>query len=269
MVNKNIFILSMVLLLSACTVNQDSPSISFVPHEKIEEDTFDIPSPQSGNYKYQETTVAASVYHTHISANSSVEGALPFFDIKGNAITDNVTPNDWCLTAIEGTGITTFKGERVVITYDGRRNGKREMHIDCAKVLGKEKFKTQGYHNFALTTAPYGKGIGDKGLVPYRTLATDNVTFKAGTVIYIDEFKDKYFQLKPGKWIKHDGYFIVVDTGSNDYIKEKRVDVYCGTDVYCFQDAKTSDSQHIYYLPAKIVTEPSVIERLKKLFVTY
>lgn len=69
-------------------------------------------------------------------------------------------------------------------------------------------------------SAPYGYGLGENILVPFRSVAVDPEVVPIGTRVYIP--KAKGIPLPDGSI--HDGYFMAVDIG--DAIKNKRIDIF-------------------------------------------
>ena len=100
--------------------------------------------------------------------------------------------------SIEGTG-KLMDGR--VINFQGRKNGTTRWQP---------------------TIHPYGRGIGNCALVPFRTIAVDPTRIALGSVIYIDETVG----MKLPDGTIHDGIWRAEDIGSA--IQHDRVDIFVG-----------------------------------------
>ncbi len=74
--------------------------------------------------------------------------------------------------------------------------------------------------------APYGRGSTRFRLVPYRSIAADRSVFPAGTVLYIPELRGKVLTAPDGTSFTHDGYVMVVDSGSG--VRGHHIDFFAG-----------------------------------------
>lgn len=221
---------------------------------------FSIPPPISATLKSQR--VWATHYFVH--AAPSTPSGIPFRDKSGKAISDGVSPRDWCLAAIEGTVQVEQNGERRTLNYGGIGT---KMQIDCASVLKinpliKPWINATGKSYFTKSIGTYGDGVGGYRLVPFRTIAVDNKTFPPGTVIFIPKAQGVEIILPTGVTVKHDGYFFAGDTGGA--IKNSHIDVFCGiTEKNCFPEFVKSDAASKFDVIE--VTDKAIIQRLAEL----
>ncbi|NRT56449.1 3D domain-containing protein [Sphaerotilus uruguayifluvii] len=167
--------------------------------------------------------------HYFVHAAPSTPTGIPFQDKTGTALSDKVSPRDWCLAAIEGTVQVDFNGEPRTLNYGGIGS---KNNVDCAAVLRIDPLKKPwitrtGKSFFTKANGIYGDGITGYQLIPFRTIAVDRKTLPYGSVIYIPTARGIEIQLPTGLTAKHDGYFFAGDTGGA--IKGQHIDVFCGT----------------------------------------
>ena len=200
--------------------------------------------------------------HYFVHAASAAPTGVPFRDKSGRTISDNVSPRDWCLGAIEGTVQITLNGEIRTLNYGGL--GQKSM-VDCAAALKIDPVKkpwitSTGRSFFSVAAGPFGDGVKGYRLVPFRTIAVDSTTFPFGTVLFIRKAQGVEVTLPSGAIIKHDGYFFAGDTGGA--IKGRHIDVFCGaTPVNCFPGFIRSDETKTF--SASVILDAAVVERLK------
>ena len=96
--------------------------------------------------------------------------------------------------------------------------------VDCKKIFKPDVSKSK----FRQAVGPYGDGLDQYILSPYRTIATDQTKLPIGTVIYIPAARGAQIKLASGRIIIHDGYFFSGDKGGA--IKDNHIDVFIGTD---------------------------------------
>lgn len=225
-----------------------------------EQADFDLPDPSQN--AGQPLQLWATHYFVH-SAPSAPSG-LPFRDRSGKSLSDNVSPRDWCLGAIEGTIQVPAKNGLRTLNYSGIGGSSQ---VNCASVLKIDPAKKPwilgvGRSYFASAKGAYGDGVLDYRLVPYRTIAVDKNTIRFGTVLFVPQAKGVEIHLPSGDTIKHDGYFFAGDTGGA--IKGKHIDVFCGTSATnCFPNFISSDESKTF--DAIVVTDPGIVAKLRAL----
>ncbi|MFB0712867.1 3D domain-containing protein [Buttiauxella noackiae] len=224
---------------------------------------FDLPPP---TYSQIEGTirVAATRYYVQIVPPSTAEDSIPYRDIKGNPVSDRVSPYNWCLGAIEGSISTTFNGKPVILNYhDFKRESK--YYVRCTDYIVNGSRGIDGATRYKITNAKYGKGVNDWFLVPYRTIATDPLYIKHGEVIYIEKARGQNITLPSGKVVKHDGYFYAGDRGARDVVKGKLIDIFCGFAPNCLSKQVTiSTKNDLRLMDAKVINDENIKKRLEQ-----
>jgi 3D (Asp-Asp-Asp) domain-containing protein len=221
---------------------------------------FDLPSPSEGTGR--KVQLWATHYFIH-QAKPAAAG-LPFKDSAGKLLSDNVSPRDWCLGAIEGTIYVQYRSMPRTINYSGKG---MTSQVDCAAVLRINQSKKPwiasiGKSYFSLAKGPYGDGVQGYKLRPYRTIAVDKNIIPYGTVLFVPKAKGSTIQLPSGVAVTHDGYFFAGDTGGA--IKGNHIDVFCGNQSEnCFPDFIASNPNQT--VEAIIIDDASIISTLRQL----
>lgn len=230
------------------------------------QDTFDIKPPPDGSSG--ETVQVWSTSYVRVEPTSDTNG-VPFRDINGIPISDNVKKRSWCKGAQEGSIKTTFMGEEIILTHAGDFKKRSPDYIDCDAVFEThtDTLSSYGLSYHAKTNAPFGLGINNYFLVPYRTIAVQmkgNKYFKfsPGDVIYIkDATRITVIDPYTGKKYKHDGYFFVGDVGGK--VKGMHIDTFCGSKTDCLPPFTGSSDDKYVLSTAVMITDPAIKEKLK------
>lgn len=218
---------------------------------------FSIPPPS------QEASQRLQLWATHyfVHAAPSTPTGTPFQDKAGTALSDNVSPRDWCLAAIEGTVQVKFNGEPQTLNYGGVGT---KTKVDCAAILKINPLKNPwingtGKSFFKKAGGTYGDGVKGYRLVPFRTIAVDKKTIPFGSVIFIPGAQGIEIQLPTGMTAKHDGYFFAGDTGGA--IKGSHIDVFCGaSSKNCFPGFVRN--HETFKFDAFVVSDKEIIKQL-------
>lgn len=180
-------------------------------------------------------------------------GDVPLRDIEGKILGPKLSLQEWCKSALEGS-IRIISKNRAPRTYNYDVSNDLFPN-DCSPFykfnLGKTKFK--------LANGPFGDGVRNFILRPYRTIATDPTVIPTGTVLYIPEARGAIIQVSKTETIIHDGYFFAGDMGGA--IKSFHIDVFIGTsERSTFFPWITHNSE----IPFKafVVKDPHIIEQL-------
>ncbi|WP_313237965.1 3D domain-containing protein [Delftia acidovorans] len=219
---------------------------------------FSFPTPAANGAKGHQ--LWATHYFVHVAP--SVSSGIAFTDSAGNAVSEKVSPRDWCLAAIEGTVQVTVNGQPRTLNYGG--TGKK-LVVDCAATLkinpSKKPWITSiGKSYFTEAKGQYGDGVKGYQLVPLRTIAVDRRTIPYGTVIFIPQARGAEIALPSGEFAKHDGYFFAADTGGA--IKGHHIDFFCGvTESNCLPTLIGNDEKKTF--DAVEVTDSAIIEKLR------
>jgi len=188
-------------------------------------DDFAFPPPKTDALPAPDS-LWATYYYVHTAVEA--ESGLPYRDMKGAALTRNISLRDWCLGAIEGTiQVISPEGSKT-LNFAGTLS---KAQVDCATVLKIDPSKrpwitSVGKSAFASAHGTYGDGVDGYQLVPWRTVAVDPTKIPVGSVVYIPAARGLPVTVAPGTTIKHDGYFFAADGGGA--IKGSHIDVFCG-----------------------------------------
>jgi 3D (Asp-Asp-Asp) domain-containing protein len=170
---------------------------------------------------------------------SHLEDGIELRDLNGVALGPKLSHRQWCDSAMEGSVQVQFNGEWKTYNYAGTSG---TSQVDCSRYfkhpVGRTRFKP--------ARGPFGDGVRNFILSPYRTIAVDPDVIPYGTVIYIDAARGLPFVMPDGTRRTHDGYFFAGDTGG--LIRDNHVDVYLGIDFVTPFDWITSNSgSRIHY----------------------
>jgi len=222
---------------------------------------FLIPEPPAGSGKSLQ--LWATNYYVHIIESASQ--GIPFKNGKGEIISDNVTPKEWCLAAIEGTTMVPFNGDMVMLNYAGKGG---TSQVDCARSLnidatkpGKQWILATGKSYFTRARGDYGDGVQGFKLVPYRTIAVDKSLIPYGTALFIPKARGIDVTLPNGERVNHDGYFFAADKGGA--IKGNHIDVFCGMVKSCLRSIATGNPAKTF--SAVVITDSKVVNMLRKM----
>lgn len=272
---REVLITLILTVVSLCTLSseaeditdtnaksQNKPITPTARKENFSQDSFNFPPPTSSQIT-KKISVAASRYYVAIVNADSSKGSIPYRDISGNPISDNVTPKDWCRGAIEGSILTTFNGKRVILNFVNVKNNPK-FNVNCVAIPRSGSSKHDGKSRYKITNARYGLGTNNWFLVPYRTIAVDSKYIKYGSVIFIPKARGKLITLPSGEKIHHDGYFFAGDRGNSEKIKGERIDIFCTFDENCLHDVATSTHEVKFPMDAQVITNPEIEAELKQ-----
>jgi len=192
-----------------------------MPDETIIHDLFDFPAPAENNI-VKKLSLWATHYYVHkVKATDNGE---PLLDMSGKELGPKIPARDWCLAAVEGTiGVEDKDGQIKTYNYAGTGN---KIQVDCSKVV--PNLPATGKVRWRVSNGPYGDGVKDMILVPFRSIAVDKkqtpISYKS--VIYIPAARGVKITLPSGTVVEHDGYFYAADTGGA--IKNTHIDVFGG-----------------------------------------
>lgn len=223
--------------------------------DPLERDQFDFPVPKSSDIN-KKKNLWATYYYLPLLKDGS--GTFPLRDMNGVELGPRLTLREWCDSAMEGSVRVTFKdGVSKTYNYAGVKDYE---NVDCSSIFRINVSKTK----FREANGPYGDGIKNFILVPYRTLATDREQIAPGTVLYIPEARGAIINLSSGRVIKHDGYFFAGDVGGA--IKGNHIDVFIGTSKKAdFFPWIKSTAEKTF--SAVVINDQKIIERLNSLHV--
>lgn len=116
------------------------------------------------------------------------------------------------------------------------------------------------YVRFTPSDTPYGEGVSDYRLVPYRTLAVDESEIPIGTVLYVPAARGCLLTLPDGRHVRHDGYFFAGDDGYG--VRGNHLDVFIGISSDCPFPWVVSRPYGTF--PAYAVTDPTIVDALRR-----
>ncbi len=251
-------IVATVLLLVFSTVSCSTEKILRMDSsDPLARDTFSFPEPTANDLSNKLTLWATYYYLPQIQDGS---GNFAMRDVLGAELGPKLSLKDWCDSAMEGSvRIVNKNGQITTYNYAGVSS---DFKVDCSSVFRFDVSRTK----FHEANGPYGDGIQDYILSPYRTLATDATKIAPGTVIYIPEARGAKITLDDGRVITHDGYFFAGDKGGA--IKDSHIDVFIATHKSApfFPWIKSSQDKTF---SAFVITDKNIIYELTQLHTLY
>lgn len=226
-------------------------------NDPLSRDTFSFREPTSNDLSVK-ITLWGTYYYLPQLGDSSGDFALR--DMNNMELGPRLSLNGWCASAMEGSvRIMDKNGDGKTFNFAGVTP---ENPVDCKKIFKINVSKTK----FREANGPYGDGLDEYILSPYRTLATDKLIIPPGTVLYIPEARGAKIILNSGRVITHDGYFFAGDKGGA--IKENHVDVFIGinTNAPFFPWIKSNKDKTFN---AYVVTDKKIISDLTELHTTF
>jgi hypothetical protein len=187
--------------------------------------TFDLPEPTDLPADSKRTLWATQYFIQPINAVPSGE---PLLDKNGNSLGPMVSARDWCKGAIEGTlSVKTLDGQIKLFNFAGKG---ANAQVNCRTVLGSPGLSLSiNKSRFTLARGPFGDGVRDLFLVPFRTIAIDTGQLNGlrfESTLFIPAARGTELTMPSGRKVVHDGYFFAADTGG--MIKGNHIDVFTG-----------------------------------------
>jgi 3D (Asp-Asp-Asp) domain-containing protein len=157
----------------------------------------------------------ATQYFTPLldAAPEELSAAFPLLGVSGDALSPRLSQGDWCKAVLQGSvTIREADGTESAYVYV---DAKGPEQANCDDHLGKLSDGVKLASRFARFRKlhhPYGCGLRDIPLLPYRTLAVDLDVIPLNTVLYAPALRGQTFELD-GKTHVHDGYVFAGDKG--------------------------------------------------------
>ena len=210
-----IFVLSIFFLVVFPSVSTSLEVSSPILSDPLAKDTFSFQEPSEKNLS--DKLVLWATYY-YLPEFMDGQGDFALRDMNNIELGPKLTREDWCDAAMEGSvRIKDKTGLGKTFNYAGLT---AENGVDCSLSFKMDVSRTK----FREAHGPYGDGIEDYILVPYRTIATDIQKIAPGTVLYIPSARGANITLPSGRVIIHDGYFFAGDKGGA--IKNNHIDVF-------------------------------------------
>jgi len=245
------------LLCSCATASlhqkADNGDVEAQRGDPLAKDTFSFREPTLNDLSSKVSLWATYYYLPQMTDNT---GSFALRDLRSMELGPRLSLKDWCNSALEGSvRIVGKDGEARTYNYAGVTS---DNTVDCKKVFKFDVSRTK----FREAHGPYGDGLDNIILAPYRTLATDLGRIATGTVLYIPAARGAKITLPSGRVITHDGYFFAGDKGGA--IKDNHVDVFIGTHTSApFFPWVKSNAEKTF--EAYIVTDKKIISDLTEL----
>jgi 3D domain len=189
------------------------------------EPTFNLPEPATLRPETKRKLWATQYFVPSVKAIASGQ---PLLDMSGEPLGPQLSPADWCKCAIEGTMLVkTLDGKAKLFNFAVRGN---QSQVNCRAVLNSNNLSTSiNKSRFTLAGGPFGDGVRNLFLVPFRSIAIDKRQLnglKFETAIFVPAARGTKLTLPSGREVVHDGYFFAADTGG--MIKDNHIDVFTG-----------------------------------------
>lgn len=211
---------------------------------------FTLPEPQ--NLSNSMTLWATWYYLPQVE---SITDGIPLRDLNGNPLGPKLSKRNWCDSAMEGSvRVSNVETNGVTYNYAGKSD---DYYVDCTEYFPSHPLT--GKVKFRKANGPYGDGVSNYYLLPYRTIAVDKNQIPYGTVIYIPSARGTNVILPDGIVKTHDGYFFAGDTGGA--ITGTHIDVFIGNATSCPFSWVGSSSSRTF--TAYKITDQTIINTLK------
>ncbi len=168
-----------------------------------------------------------------------------FYYVAPEAEMDSTLPLDAAVRTLEGAVIARVpRAFKKAMDIEGTGRLRDGRVVNFAGVVEREI-------RYQETVHPWGRGVGDCPLVPFRSVAVDRTKVALGSTVYIEETAGK--RLPDGTF--HDGLWRADDVGGA--IKQDRVDLFTG-DGYRSGDLLTQwGIRHMNPITLRLVAPPA------------
>ncbi len=247
---KNSLVISIIFLCSCASAKTHQLPYT---NDPLSRDTFSFHEPTPNDLSKKMILWGTYYYLPQINDG---EGDYALRDMSNNELGPRLSLQQWCNSAMEGSvRVLNPKSDAKTFNYAGVTS---DNNVDCKKIFKFDVSKTK----FRQAFGPYGDGLDDFILAPYRTIATDLGQITPGTVLYIPKARGAKIILDSGRVIIHDGYFFAGDKGGA--IKNNHIDVFIGTHQSApfFPWIKSNPNQTF---DAYIVSDQKIISDLNEL----
>jgi 3D (Asp-Asp-Asp) domain-containing protein len=237
---------------SAATAPPPAETIEAPPSPAVPGDTFTfaVPGAQGEALTLWGTNYYTPVYTPAPEGAEGAEGALPLLDVNNAPISPPLSRVNWCNVALQGTAmIRTADGSAtayVIADWSGAEQ------TNCDDRLGNlsDSIKLRSRQSrYKAVLHPYGCGVQDMPLIPFRTIAVDRRQIPYRSVLYIPALRGLSFTLE-GQSFTHDGYVFAGDRGGA--IVGNHIDFFSGNqqrspfpDVIASNETKTFEAFRI------------------------
>jgi 3D (Asp-Asp-Asp) domain-containing protein len=185
---------------------------------------FGFPAPGGGDLQAGPHLVWFTNYYTPVYHEQD-EG-IPLLGADNLPISGEITRQQWCDVALQGSAsLLDRSGQATPYVYlDSQGPEQANCDAQLGDLSDRIKRATRRIR-FRAVAHPYGCGVADYPLIPFRTVAVDRNTIPYGTVLYVPAFRDQPFTLDEVRYV-HDGYVYAADKGGA--IQGTHVDFFTG-----------------------------------------
>ena len=252
--------LSMVLLLSACNQTRP-PQVQGTPPQAVAAAGASVPTflPAAAG-----ATVPLWATHYRVLEATPVADGYPLLTKAGDELV-RLNKTQFCDAALQGTVSIQEGGVRRTYNYVGMGTEIQDCRWFISADRRHEPFAAAlGKSRFMLTDAPFGLGVSNYHLVPYKTVAVDPKLIPYGSVLFIERAVGIPYSVDGVQYI-HDGYFFAGDKGGA--VTGNHIDVFTGVGnarAFTFVDKEDAAGQPITF-DAVIVDDPAIKTALRDL----
>ena len=172
---------------------------------------FALPEPDGSALHAAPLLVWFTNYYTPIYPEQ--DGGIPLLGADNLPISGGLTRQQWCDVALQGSAsLVDRSGQATAYVYlDSQGPEQASCDAQLGDLSDRIKRATRRIR-FRAVAHPYGCGVADYPLIPFRTVAVDRDTIPYGTVLYVPAFRGQAFTLDEERYV-HDGYVYAADKG--------------------------------------------------------
>ncbi len=160
-------------------------------------------------------TLWGTNYYTPVytAAAEGSDGALPLLDVHNAPISPPLSRVNWCNVALQGTAMIRAADGSATAYVIADWNGAEQTNCDDRLGTLSDSIKLRSRQSrYKAVLHPYGCGVQDMPLIPFRTIAVDRRQIPYRSVLYIPALRGLSFTLE-GQTFTHDGYVFAGDRG--------------------------------------------------------
>jgi 3D (Asp-Asp-Asp) domain-containing protein len=146
---------------------------------------------------------------------SSVDNGVHLRDLNGKSLGIQLSLNDWCSCAMEGS----CSVDGIIFNFVKTT---RSHYVDCSRFF---RHRPSGYAKFKIVESKYGLGVNNIQLIPFKSVAVDRKSIPINSKIFIPAAKGVLYEFE-GEILEHDGIFYAHDVGG--LIKNNHIDFFIG-----------------------------------------
>ena len=211
---------------------------------------FALPSPKHDVLAAPPLRLWATHYYT--PRYQAAASGTPLINRRNQPISPPLTDREWCNVALQGSAAISGPDgtTRAYAFMDSR--GPEQVNCDrfFPRLARASRVATRRAR-FTTISHPFGCGVRNWSLAPYRTIAVDSAVVPYQTTLFIPKLVGRTFMVGDAVF-SHDGYVFAADRGGA--VKGNHIDFFAGNDRrISFNDLFTSDKSgtfNAYRVPA-------------------